>query len=75
MSGMDERVVEALTDDAIRAYAKDHRIYLRESASVPDIQNGGWKHPFSLTITGDELRQMVAALAAKDVPTEGSSNE
>ncbi|WP_028710562.1 hypothetical protein [Paracoccus pantotrophus] len=54
-----------LTNDAIRAYAKEHRIYIREHGSCPDIQHGGWIHPFTLTISSDELRAMFSALSSQ----------
>ncbi|MEF9602652.1 hypothetical protein O4J55_09980, partial [Paracoccus sp. PXZ] len=60
--------VRALTDDTIRAYAKEHRIYIREHGLRPDIKNGGWIHPFTLTISSDELRAMFAALTPAPQP-------
>jgi len=60
----------ALTDAMIRAWAQTNRVYLREHASCPDIKNGGWIHPFSVTISGDQLRQLLSLAHPQDAEAE-----
>lgn len=56
---------QELTDKAILSFARDRNIYTRASASVPDLKTGGYRHPFTITISGDELRELFAKGAAE----------
>lgn len=49
----------------LRKLAADFGAYVRENASVPDILNGGWKHPFSVTFEENQLRAFITALRAR----------
>lgn len=51
---------QELTDKVILAFASERNIYTRASASVPDLKTGGYRHPFTITISADQLRELFA---------------
>ncbi|WP_378952253.1 hypothetical protein [Mesorhizobium sp. ANAO-SY3R2] len=53
----------AWTEEKLREEAKRRGWYVRESASVPDLKTGGWKHPFSVTASSRELLEFFASSA------------
>ena len=57
-------VPPAWTEETLRKEANRRGWYVRESASVPDIINGGWKYPFSLTMSSSDLLEMLAPAAS-----------
>lgn len=63
--------VETWTETRLRDHAKSKGWYVREGTSVPDIYNGGWKHPFSVTVSSSDLVEMLnASLPPATVGTE-----
>lgn len=56
------------TSDDLRKLAKEKGWYVRENTSVPDIYNGGWKHPFSVTLGDSDLLDLIASRAALSSP-------
>lgn len=63
--------VKAWTEASLRDHAKSKGWYIREGTSVPDIYNGGWKHPFSVTVSSSDLIDMLndAVLASEAKPS------
>lgn len=53
---------EAWTEERLREAAKRRGWHVRESASVPDLKDGGWKHPFSITASSCELLELLTAV-------------
>ncbi|OCC05084.1 hypothetical protein BA190_09215 [Labrys sp. WJW] len=58
----------AWTPESLREHARDQGWYIRESASVPDLLTGGWKHPYSVTVSDRELLTILNA--AKPAPAQ-----
>ncbi|WNL50788.1 hypothetical protein RPALISO_201 [Ruegeria phage RpAliso] len=46
-------------DEWLRNWARENNHHCRESASIPDTATGQRKHPFTMTLFGDDLRKLI----------------
>lgn len=65
----------AWDEKRLRELAKQRGWYTREGTSTPDIVNGGWKHPFSVTVGSRELIELLNAARAAGITGKGTGDE